>query len=346
MTPPVRLHIDLNKTVLLSDIASGKSVPDVINALIADSAYGYSTSSSWTPYSTTLYARNPSPNDPCVCSYSFYLANILLPFPPATGNLEEDRVRNQAIRDKRTVRSCHFTEIEEGKSFRHIFDQVFKKSNTCQDEIIPSFYSFIKFVHNSNLNIKICFRTFGQDSEIFVPKYNSFCESIGAHNLTITKSAVFFRGQNDDVILAEKSLEVLPITFSMEQATEFYKSRGCIIHRGFAEISAFFNNSGNISIRDHYSHWSAHGESNNSGKLMIKSTNISDEIPIFMDDNIRIRVQDKNIVDVRDQFGNCLCKKEAFENGNLIIIHAIFGFLKDDYFIDILLDSLDKLGIK
>ncbi|KAL0237863.1 hypothetical protein GEMRC1_012337 [Eukaryota sp. GEM-RC1] len=350
-SPRIRLHFDLNKTIILSDIASNKSVGDVVNHLIAESAYGLVSPCGkyWNCTYNDLSLSNPCKENPAVCSYTYFIANFLLPFPSATSDLEVNRKMFQDIRDIRNQHFCSFTDDgNPGTQFREIYESVMGKileNNTTFElsETVPSFWNFIKKLKYSKSNILLTFRTFGKDLEKFLPMFNSYCDSIGAENLKISKTAVFFRC-NTNVLLAVGSMEALPLTFSFEDAVKYYENQNCRILIGFQNIHNFLNSESHLAIRDHYYYWAAHGESNNSGKILfLPNISKNDDLEIFLDDHIRVRVLDKSIVDVRHSDGSEGCKFKAFEYGHLLRVNALFGFLNNEYFEEILVNALDQL---
>ncbi|KAL0211685.1 hypothetical protein RCL1_005311 [Eukaryota sp. TZLM3-RCL] len=347
----LRVHLDLNKTVILSDIASGKDISNVVNNLIADCAYGSIDveKKTWIASEHQLSPYNPSPNTPNFSSYSYFIAEVSLPFPPSTGDLVKDAQINQEIRDRRNDLLVVFTEPgHAGEKYRSIFEFIMSQIQTNSgsiDDIIPSFWDFIDFLGtNTEFEAVLALRTFGNDLPRFILRFNDYCDLKGFKKLKITTSAVFFRSVDGQVLLAENSDITLPANTLFSQAVEFYSNLGCKLYTDFAQISEFFEVNNSVAIRDHYQHWSLKGEANDAGKLLLIPKNNPNDFHVFLDDHIRVKVLDKNIVDVRYNDGTIVDKHFAFNNGYLVIVRALFAFLDPNYFSNLIESSISKLS--
>lgn len=253
---------------------------------------------------------------------------------------------NRSMKKKRTTLQSNFTESGPGKSVMTSFDEVMHnlhfpdgpQRKAAQElgktmspsrlqeawsegrfYLLPSFLNFLMTLVNRQDNIKLVFRTFGDDIpdvakeiDLLISGNHPYCPgkrlpaSFQLDPSSKTQVGTFFRNGFDvnGTALAIGTLLKVPFTneyqSSDEMVQEFYTSKVSLV-RGFAAIDGkiheMMQGHSTIALRDYWEWWSAHAEDGEYGKLLL--VNETDEdIVVFFDDHIE--AHHSHIVDVRN----------------------------------------------
>ena len=308
------LHLDVNKTLIMTDKSSGKTtISSMVNSLLSEAVWGSMsakesrTIEDWTLESSEPSATNPDPEGRWVTFGEFVEVHSSLSkavFKPLKQSFTElggvgERCRGHydalmaaltmsTISTAETSADCHF--------------------------ILPSVFHLFAELSRRNVPHAVVFRTFGHDIDEFTVDWNLFVS--GQHptfplaqplphlSLSLPRHrAALFRsgtpcGLDEDVVLHH-------CDYATGAETE---TRGMLCIR--ETLLAKLTQHQVLFVQDHYDFWAQHHESDVSGKLLVLSAEECDGAgscvgvgvgvgvrQLFVDDNIeRHRA---HIVDVR-----------------------------------------------
>uniref|UniRef100_A0A6B2L6Y9 Uncharacterized protein n=1 Tax=Arcella intermedia TaxID=1963864 RepID=A0A6B2L6Y9_9EUKA len=372
------LHFDINKTIIISDPAGGKSVSECINGIIGEVVWGTKKALSaasadelkvslvidqwvWVPHNP----RVVSVTDPSDGSTTF--ANFLhetLKYPPKTGTKEEQYKVVHEIKKKRDELTTTFTNPGKvGNMCRDLYDMLHKGlcpdveingvKTTYEVYLLPSFLNLVTHLANQKRKFTIIFRTFGTDIEPVIKAFNLFCE--GKHpmypNVRYNQLPVDLR-LTDEL----KPTNLGFIFHKEESGTEsLHLNIGTITKEdskaqlsGFKDIHQFFIDSaerslksgGSLAIRDDYYWWASHNESAHAGKCNIFNPKDPQHHTIFLDDNY-FPNRGQSILDCRDQNGEALPDSVA-EAVYAIKVEPFDAISNPQYFIQVIQKAEEK----
>eukprot|EP01041_Mallomonas_annulata_P007881 gene7881-16131_t len=331
-TKRIVLHLDINKTLIISDHGINKDMDDILNGILCDNVWGSVPKvnkrrrklTDWIVFSTQ--PTRSAPEDGLI-TFEEYMEHDM----KVTGK-------------KRQKLHYEFSELGNvGHICRPVFDQL-KQSLIIPSNIhintnnlpfladgtyhiLPSFFELIKYLHVNNYNFHIIFRTFGSDLSNIIQEYNEFCK--GHHPLFLLPDGVIMNGENGSIDrrvkppyghlkLRRKSEHEDGVELSIERLHNQEVIDNNIDHTSHHELqyqvevisgaTAIFNEWSGwwesgvraMAVSDDYCWWDTHDESEDSGKLLMIDCNDEDNniIQMFFDDNIE---RDRaHIVDVRD----------------------------------------------
>ena len=202
-------------------------------------------------------------------------------------------------------------------------------------------------------NVRIVYRTFGSDLEEVAKELNVFHQGkhplypgIKLNDKLLLKEpyGVFFRNsdQSDGTSLIVGTIDKAP-----KDCTDlkgFYDTSKIQIENGFQNCSntiaaMLLNNNNNqdnqqtLGLRDYWEWWHAHGESDDSGKILIlDSTKIDAEHHCFIDDHVE--ADHAHIVDVRDGATGSKIPFEKSINANIFRSEPFLAITDNNYFIN------------
>ena len=165
--PLLLLHFDINKTLIATDAAGGKSKEDVIIHCLADTC-----KERW-----DLEVKIPM-------SYSDYVKEYLLP-----GSSQDQALKQQ--RDQKISQFLLFLKKEKPDLYETVFSEYKKASAALLAQktlVFSSFYALIDFLKKNGYEFSIILRSFGKEIE----QVSSEIEKLA--NITFTKRGSFQGG--------------------------------------------------------------------------------------------------------------------------------------------------------
>jgi len=324
------LNFDVNKTIVMSDAATGKSLRDIANHVLASSCWGHvDASGESATWSCTGQMPSTKRLKPELVSYAEFLEQIM----PGKDNKE----RRESLWHRFTAQG------QPGEAFQpHC--EAFLRELTLPDDIagteaakaaglsqdafiIPAFFELMLHLKKTNRLFSLVFRTFGTDLPDVAQEFNAFCE--GKHPLfpeavldgrdgkpdyridfeDCNKFGTLFRS---DASAAGTALVLGTLKQpKLSDGLEFYADSGKfpklrVVSGGIGivadELCRLSGEPGTLALRDYFPCWREMGmgeASPNGGKLMIVDPRPSSRLlPVFFDDNITYK--STRIVDVRD----------------------------------------------
>lgn len=198
----VVLHFDLNRTVLMSDAAGGRTMENTVDYLLSECTWGVvnpEKPSEWLCVSSASSIEPPAAKEgQTLISYKQFVddAHPYVSLATAAGDIDEIKKLNKAAKKKRTALQSAFTGGEDapGRKVRASFEEVMRKlhfpegaqrdaakklaatmpQSRLQEAwsegryyLLPSFLHFLSFLASpkveSEVDVKLVFRTFGDD---------------------------------------------------------------------------------------------------------------------------------------------------------------------------------------
>lgn len=150
--PRLMLYFDINKTLIASDIAGGKSMDNVLNHLLAEKFQ---------------YCWDPSIQEPL--SYYDYVKNVLLPGPEYDSELKSRRkVYLDHFKDNlQTQNHALYPEVQ--KTYNIAMDAL----QRTQSIVFPSFYRLLEELDDRGLAYTIVLRSFGTEVHEIAQEINT-----------------------------------------------------------------------------------------------------------------------------------------------------------------------------
>jgi hypothetical protein len=305
------INMDVNKTILMRDKATGKNVTDIVNEVLSDSAWGTVQEGRWILCSKEPTARRPEPDESghTIVSYNEFLSTE---FPGA----KNKKLRNQY--------ACKFTdEGEPGQeiaSYTTWLAENLKDSNGTPVTLIPAFFELLIELKKQNRSFTLCFRTFGDDLPDAVEELNTFCE--GNHpnypgfRMDGSDGSPDYRVKPEDPEtcgIFYRDAEHLALAMGTWKSPErekmpsihFYDDiPGVVMHKALGDselyelLRAKCSKPGTLALRDYFPYWKSKEMSAEGGKILYYELAAhSDTHFLFFDDNIRY--SNAYIVDAR-----------------------------------------------
>ncbi|KAF0717550.1 Aste57867_2227 [Aphanomyces stellatus] len=183
------LHFDLNRTILMSDVAGGRSMENTLNYLLSECTYGQVKENEWVCVSKVPSLTPPAPS---LLTYKAFV-DTLYPYQSmhgATEALNDVKTFNKAQKKKRTALQSAFTSGPGrpiASSFEHVLSCLYFPDGPAREAakaaaatmsdsglkeawsegryyILPSFLHLLFHVeHHDSIEFKLIFRTFGED---------------------------------------------------------------------------------------------------------------------------------------------------------------------------------------
>ncbi|ETW02863.1 hypothetical protein, variant 1 [Aphanomyces invadans] len=326
------LHFDLNRTILMSDVAGGRSMENTLNYLLAECTYGQVQGDEWVCVSNEPSLAPPAPS---LVTYKRFV-DTLYPYQSMHGEadaLNHVKAFNKAQKKKRTALQSAFTSgpgYPIAAAYDHVLSSLYFPDGPLRNAakaaaatmadcglkeawgdgryyILPSFLHLLFHIeHHPTVDVKVVFRTFGQDIVEVANEINFLVE--GRHPLFpgryLSPSmrleppyATFYRDGfgADGTVLALNTLEKVPFQASntANSPAEFYASSiepAVSIVRGFnavhSTIQTMLSTRSVIALRDYWEWWSTHAEHAEYGKLLL----VDPAFPsVFFDDHVEER---------------------------------------------------------
>ncbi|KAF0972665.1 hypothetical protein FDP41_008914 [Naegleria fowleri] len=207
--PRLILHFDVNKTIIISDEAAGKTMDDIINQIIMSSIWGYVSDSKdfvvieWKLFSNVkallehlTSSEHQIPKGKKIINYYDYIEKVLYPYPEhdASVPLEERKRINGKIKEERTRMVKNFSQCKMAEDFlddiSRLKTNLIRKSSkqngitletaTPSDyvNIVPAFFEALLELFKRKRDFQLIIRTFGSLKDItsVIKEINTFCK--------------------------------------------------------------------------------------------------------------------------------------------------------------------------
>ena len=309
------VHLDLNKSVLMSDPAAGASMPALLSGVLAAAAWGtVGADGRWTLSEPRLRARRP-PTPAGLqpqMSYLAWVKECAHPFEAVTAD-DTASVRaaasshNKIAKKRQQVMLARFTlPGEPGEAFAPVLAALLARlavppesTEACISSgllglrdgkrfLLPSYFRLLETLIDRGGPFLIVLRTFGNDLEAVVAEHNAW--AMGTHPTEPPAST-------DSAAAARRVLAIDPAALaavargSDDSGSVALRVAGGGEHVGaraiFDHLRAQAPAAGGAvrGVRDDYDAWFAHGEVARAGKLMPMDPE-GDALHIFFDDNL------------------------------------------------------------
>lgn len=136
------LHFDVNKTLIASDLAGGKSVENVLNHLLAEKYTGFWERGQEAPM-----------------SYHAYIEQVRIPGDP--GDPECKMRRNQFL--NRFVESLEESAHPLAAAVRSEYHALIERLESYNGEVFQSFFTLIEYLEAEQIPYSLALRSFGKD---------------------------------------------------------------------------------------------------------------------------------------------------------------------------------------
>lgn len=312
------IHMDLNKTMIMSDAVQGLSLKKSINTILADrGCFGVIRNSNsididqkyksyaiddkvWIPklittnenkileQNKTLEAKDQ------LFTYGEFIRNSMS---------YQNHAVDIKIKKERLKLRGQFTEKgNPGQDYAYIVDKLYNKLN--KHLVMPAFWKLIDYLYDeynkdNNKEFSILFRTFGTDLPEVVDIYNQYCKSKGYDKLIIDWNdkkthGVMIHEKGELYLIigcvqVEKKYERLTPGITREiienaDRLSFYRNMKDIeIYKGYEEVYKHINKR-SMAIRDDWIWWALHNEESEFGKVYLMNKNDNNIQQIFFDD--------------------------------------------------------------
>lgn len=348
------LHMDINRTIIQTDPAGGKTLEDVLNSNVAARVFGHGRDGKFCPeegrFDGVANARGSM-------SYADYVDEIVQPpLEMQTATAEERRAIWKGVAERRRALLHSFT--LPGSIGAAYVDKVEQQRNALKEtldrglNIVPSFFELINKLSENGWPFAVIFRTFGNDIESVLHEWNLFMDGghlvaprgpvLAAMRGGSPQCGALFRNEQGIAIAWDhmRSIPPPPNGVDSEQLVpeEYLKSVNGVkdvhavsYHELYEELIRKCQNGGNVlGLIDYYHYWSQHAEHRSAGKCFPVSMTETAPFQIFFDDNIFIG-DPSSIVDMRNAESG---EPMALEKEDAYCCHVLpyFAITDADYF--------------
>lgn len=230
------LHMDINKTIIQSDKAGGRSFEDVLNSNVAANVFGHidDCSGKWKP----LYGPFDLPRleKDSVITYDAYIDKIFCK-PNGMDNLpfSERREIWKSVTEKRKKATRCFTHTGSvGESFAFLVqmqqEKLQKESSGENEFIIPSFFQLVNVLSELNWPFTLVFRTFGDDLLDILSEWKKFV--LGCHT---------YKPRGEILAEMKRRLEEAVPCYSFPVACIYRHDNKLLLCKGVSSIKSALN---------------------------------------------------------------------------------------------------------
>lgn len=343
------INLDVNKTVIMSDKVTGKTVEQIVNETLAHAAWGTEVGDQWILQVNTPSVKRPEGFDSkSLMSYSEWVDKS----HPGSDNKKNRMKLNgtfthngrpgEALQDCATQMSAAMVRPD---------------GTTVQ--LVPAFFELLLSLKSQRRSFSICFRTFGEDLADVAEELTQFCE--GKHPAypharldgsdgdpdyrfymkNLEDCGTFHRTEECVALVLGTVIQAGEGAFKdvQDKSLEFYRSReGVKIIEGQAEVYQYLrqrlSKCGTIGLRDYFQYWKKKKMKSDGGKMFFydpRSESGSHEM--FFDDNLTFDdgyiIQPINMADE---------KRKPWVNGllssHLVRAEPLLCIRDENYFID------------
>ncbi|RYH32430.1 hypothetical protein EON65_00600 [archaeon] len=176
------VHFDINKTILLIDSSIGRGFEASLNSLLSECSWGtfpldipkqVRKEDDWVPISFNV--GGPPPFDEAV-SYGAYLEDYTCLTKAERRKFKCEFTENSRFGN--SFKPCLETLLDSLRIPSHVDTSHHNFLSTGYYHILPSFFELVNFlVDQDDVDFRIVFRTFGQDTTVIAEEFNLFCEN-------------------------------------------------------------------------------------------------------------------------------------------------------------------------
>ncbi|KNC74976.1 hypothetical protein SARC_12489, partial [Sphaeroforma arctica JP610] len=179
------LHVDINRTLLMSDKAGRKTTEDIISETVASCVYGrVDANGIWVAVSHEPFSTPP--DEESLVDFKHYIDSIRFPYPPLSEsvNKEEQREKNYAVKERRKAALKTFTSPGfPGEQYRDTYSRLLDTLRVQgrpgeYRTIVNSFFHLLVRLESTNVRYRLIFRTFGTDLDEVAVAMNEFCDGL------------------------------------------------------------------------------------------------------------------------------------------------------------------------
>ena len=349
---PLVLHMDINRTIIQTDPAGGKSLTDVLNSNVAAEVYGEFVDGLFTPRAAP--SEEPALSD--WISYSDYCDKVNVP-KVDLATLPDDAARLKAWKEvsegRRAMLKRFTNEGAPGAAYAGFVVQQ-TKALTYDDqlhEIIPSFFHLVNALSAAEISFSVVFRTFGEDGLRVVNIWRQFLN--GTHIIKPIGNRLkewkekdipfgcLYRNDQGMAVTWKRQHPVPPPPPAVDPFGDPQEYLRTLEKADDAHNVSFDDLFSEISHRsldgccvlvDYYHHWAKHQENRSAGKVFPVVMGHAAPCQVFFDDNIFIG-DTESIVDVRcAATGEPLVLSNETELAYCCQVRPLWAILDEEYF--------------
>lgn len=296
------LNLDVNKTVIMTDRVTGKTVEAIVNETLANAAWGMVLDGSW-----VLQVEKASVERP-----KGYEGKELLSYAEW---VEKANPGSEGKKTRMKLNGSFTARGQPGEVFQSYANQLIAnmtRPDGSTVRLIPAFFELLLSLKRQKRSFSICFRTFGEELADVAEELTQFCE--GKHpsyphacmdgsdgepdyRFSITNAADFgtFHRTDESFALVMGTMDQ-PGEGKFKDVTErslsFYKGKPNLqIIEGKFNVYRYLRKRcakcGTIGIRDYFQYWKSKKMKSEGGKVFFydpRAKTRSHEV--FFDDNL------------------------------------------------------------
>lgn len=359
--PLLVLNFDVNKTVVMSDVAQKKSTDEILGEVLAHSVWGHIEEGFFT--SEWKYdEKGPLSSAPHPSAVSFYgwlkqsgydqLSRKDKMRELGRGTEGESPGLAQARRELEAALQIPQERLADYKS---MFQLGTLPAEQQYRYIVPAFFRCVIGLAKLRRQFVVVFRTFGKDIDKgLLNEVNAFAEGkhplypdVGPFNGTNgrpdlrislddpTSHGSFYRDAGGDHLVLGTLERPPPDEKVSSVGIEYFEGKENIkIVSGHRVISAhlakMYTQRGALALRDYWPFWDAKNESSNSGKLLYIDLADTAVHPIIFDDHIGPK--ESRIIDARDMAGDPIAFDDV-SGVHLVRCEPLDCLSDDEYFL-------------
>ena len=324
--PHLILNFDINKTLILLDPASGKSIDDTLQSALSESVWGLvDKKDRWTILSEyskpkgglkpTLFAPEgvKIPAGMTLTTYGDHLELGRFKLIPTEG-LSRDKkadvkAQNKILKKKKQALKSVFTEAgAPGESVREFYETMKNAYELPSEQdrqefemafpelkgkcyfILPSFFKLVNSLRKQGRSFSIVFRTFGDDVHKVTDEFSAFIS--GVHPMfsleKAAKGKVYQEKAGEIFGCLERSDEETALHIGVTDPKKKAEAEQTLV--GTEAIYEFIKEKSlegtHVSLRDDYKYWASKAEESWAGKLHMVELSDKKVHSIFIDDNV------------------------------------------------------------
>lgn len=315
------LHMDINRTIIQTDPAGGKTLDDVLNSNVAARVFGRNNAGT---FEVTGSGFDSVESPPGAMTYGDFVdAVVQIPSEMTSGSAEEKREiwKGVSASRRRLLHSfTHSTSV--GAEFAHHVDvqrDALAETLARGMHIVPSFFNLVNRLSDLEWPFVLIFRTFGNDITKVLDEWNTFLQGdhlvrpsgpiLAGMRDRVPQCGALFRCEQGMAIAWNRNVAVPPPPPGVDAAVllpeEYLRSveggnaHAVSFHQLYDELMSKTQQGGGVlGLIDYYHYWSQHAEHRSAGKCFPVDTSPEAPFQVFFDDNIFIG-DPSSIVDLR-----------------------------------------------
>ncbi|CUG89444.1 Hypothetical protein, putative [Bodo saltans] len=348
------LHMDINRTIIQTDPAGGKTLDDVLNSNVASRVFGGNVNGDFEPSEGRFESVETAHGG---MSYADYVDEVVkIPDSMQSGTAAEKRAAWKEVSASRRQLLHSFT--SSGSVGSAFSDKVEEQRAALAEtldrgyHIVPSFFRLVNQLSELEWPFMVIFRTFGNDISKVLDEWDLFLE--GKHLLLAAgpilaamrgrtrQCGALYRCEQGMAIVWNRSTPI-PVASNDVDTTSMTPceyvatvdgvrdAHNVSFHALYDELMANAKQGGGVlGLIDYYYYWSQHAEHRSAGKVFPVDETPNAPFQIFFDDNIFIG-DPSSIVDLRDAITG---EPMSLDKENEFCCHVLpyFAITDENYF--------------